>query len=230
MFVVGGIACSSAAPAADGGGLDGSVDGGDPFDSGTDGGGLRDSGVVDAGKRGLCGSCRSGAEDCEAALDCREVAAGFGHCASFQPTCPGSQPDVSFVEVSFFINCRTAPRSFPFCQVRARLDVADAVLFLEGSGFEPDGGVLLVSGRSVGTQSARAWNSIAVGCYPPQYSFPNDSCLTHSGNFATRFELHDGGVRLIEFYAGSSQLPSQSYIAGIVSMVTAAQAFFDGGL
>jgi hypothetical protein len=229
-----GVGCFSPEALRDGGlalvhGPDAQVDNGPP-DGGSEDSGQPDSGRWDAGRSGLCGSCQAGNDDCEARLECREVGGGVGYCASFEPTCLGSAPDVRAVELDFYIPCSSAPRSFPACEVRARLELADAGLSLRGIAFDGDGGTLVVTGRSIGVESARAWESLALGCYPPQYRFPDDSCLTHSNYFVATFELSDGGLRSQEFYAGSSQLPSRAYIAGVVAIVAEAKAFFDGGL
>lgn len=222
-------ACSAAtSPAGDAGGDDAggpgsSVDAGETMDASVDGG--RDGGVLDAGLGGLCETCGPTVA-CESGLECRLVGGGFGYCARFLPTCPGLGPDIAALTLDYGRPCRSGGIA---CSIRARLQFADAGLAVTGQSFFGDGGLSETSARYSAPQSVDAWRPLAVGCYSPDFVFPDDSCLTHSDYFVLRFELSDGGATGVEFSGGSSTLPSRPFVAAVASVVQAAERALDGG-
>lgn len=224
------VACSAAGPSSadadggDAGGVGASVDAGETLDTSVDAG--RDGGaLVDGGLGGLCETCGLTAA-CDRGLDCRLAGGGFGYCARFLPTCPGLAPDIAAVKLEYGWPCRSGGIA---CSIHARLQFADAGLAVTGQSFFGDGGLSETAARYSTPESVDAWRPLAVGCYSPEYVFPDDSCLTHSDYFVLRFELSDGGVAGVEFSGGSSTLPSRPFIAAVTAIVQAAERALDGG-
>lgn len=225
------VACSAASPVSDDAGrgdagwaIGPRDDGGESRDASADGGDDADGGSLLDGGRGLCATC--GMAACDQGLDCRFVGGGFGYCARFLPSCPGLAPDIAAVRLEYGRACRSGGIS---CSIRARLELSDAGLAVMGQSFFGDGGQSETAARDSAPESVVVWRPLAVGCFSPDFVFPDDSCLTHSDYFVLRFELSDGGVTGVEFSGGSSTLPSRAFIGAVVSIVQAAERALDGG-